>query len=159
MTQALFFTCDLCDAHEGDASGAFRVLPPVFHRFGAEQAFCGPVHTVRAPEDNSRVREAVNSPGEGRVLVVDAGGSLRCALVGGNLAQAAARNGWAGLVVDGCVRDLAELRAAGLPIRALAAMPLRSVKRGEGQAGEPVHIQGVPVGRGVGETVIVGFGF
>ena len=145
MTQALFFTCDLCDAHEGDASGAFRVLPPVFHRFGAEQAFCGPVHTVRAPEDNSRVREAVNSPGEGRVLVVDAGGSLRCALVGGNLAQAAARNGWAGLVVDGCVRDLAELRAAGLPIRALAAMPLRSVKRGEGQAGEPVHIQGVPV--------------
>ena len=145
MTQALFFTCDLCDAHEGDASGAFRVLPPVFRCFGADQAFCGPVHTVRAPEDNSRVREAVNSPGDGRVLVVDGDGSLRCALVGGNLAQAAARNGWAGLVVDGCVRDLAELRAAGLPIRALAAMPLRSVKRGEGQAGEPVHIQGVPV--------------
>ncbi len=145
MTQALFFTCDLCDAHEGDASGAFRVLPPVFRRFGADQAFCGPVHTVRAPEDNSRVREAVNSPGDGRVLVVDGDGSLRCALVGGNLAQAAARNGWAGLVVDGCVRDLAELRAAGIPVRALAAMPLRSVKRGEGQAGEPVHIQGVPV--------------
>lgn len=145
MTQALFFTCDLCDAHEGDASGAFRVLPPVFRCFGADQAFCGPVHTVRAPEDNSRVREAVNSPGDGRVLVVDGGGLLRCALVGGNLAQAAARNGWAGLVVDGCVRDLAELRAAGIPVRALAAMPLRSVKRGEGQAGEPVHIQGVPV--------------
>ncbi|HOV18097.1 MAG TPA: ribonuclease E activity regulator RraA [Ottowia sp.] len=145
MTQALFFTCDLCDAHEGDASGAFRVLPPVFRCFGADQAFCGPVHTVRAPEDNSRVREAVNSPGDGRVLVVDGDGSLRCALVGGNLAQAAARNGWAGLVVDGCVRDLAELRAAGIPVRALAAMPLRSVKRGEGQAGEPVHIQGVPV--------------
>ncbi len=145
MTQALFFTCDLCDAHEGDSSGAFRVVPPVFRCFGADQAFCGPVHTVRAPEDNSRVREAVNSSGDGRVLVVDGGGSLRCALVGGNLAQAAARNGWAGLVVDGCVRDLAELRAAGLPVRALAAMPLRSVKRGEGQAGEPVHIQGVPV--------------
>lgn len=145
MTQALFFTCDLCDAHEGDSSGAFRVLPPVFRCFGADQAFCGPVHTVRAPEDNSRVREAVNSPGDGRVLVVDGGSSLRCALVGGNLAQAAARNGWAGLVVDGCVRDLAELRAAGIPVRALAAMPLRSVKRGEGQAGEPVHIQGVPV--------------
>lgn len=145
MTQALFFTCDLCDAHEGDSSGAFRVVPPVFRCFGADQAFCGPVHTVRAPEDNSRVREAVNSPGDGRVLVVDGGSSLRCALVGGNLAQAAARNGWAGLVVDGCVRDLAELRAAGIPVRALAAMPLRSVKRGEGQAGEPVHIQGVPV--------------
>ena len=143
MTQALFFTCDLCDAHEGDASGAFRVLPPVFRCFGADQAFCGPVHTVRAPEDNSRVREAVNSPGDGRVLVVDGGGLLRCALVGGNLAQAAARNGWAGLVVDGCVRDLAELRAAGIPVRALALMPLRTEKRGEGQAGEPVQIQGV----------------
>ena len=143
MTQALFFTCDLCDAHEGDASGAFRVLPPVFHRFGAEQAFCGPVHTVRAPEDNSRVREAVNSPGEGRVLVVDAGGSLRCALVGGNLAQAAARNGWAGLVVDGCVRDVAELKAAAVGIRALALMPLPTERRGEGQRDVAVLIQGV----------------
>ncbi len=143
MTQTLFFTCDLCDAHEGDRSGAFRVLPPVFQRFGAEQAFCGPVHTVRAPEDNSRVREAVNSPGEGRVLVVDGAGLLRFGLVGGNLALAAARNGWAGIVVNGCVRDVAELRAAGIPIRALAAMPLRTPKRGEGQAGEPVQIQGV----------------
>lgn len=148
MTSALFFTCDLCDAHEGDQSGGFRVLPPVFRVFGAEQAFCGPVHTVRAPEDNSRVREAVGSPGEGRVLVVDGGASLRHALVGGNLAQAAAQNGWAGIVVDGCVRDLAELRAAGIPIRALAATPLRTAKRGEGQAGEPVRIQGVWVRSG-----------
>ena len=138
-----FATCDLCDAHEGDTSGAFRVLAPVFHDYGAVRAFAGPVHTVRAPEDNSRVREAVNSPGEGRVLVVDGGGSLRRALVGGNLAVAAAKNGWAGIVVDGCVRDVAELRAAGIPVRALALMPLRTEKRGEGQSGEPVHIQGV----------------
>ena len=143
MTTASFSTCDLCDAHEDDASGAFRVLPPVLRAFGAERPFSGRVHTLRAPEDNSRVREAVNTPGEGRVLVVDGGGSLRHALVGGNLALAAAKNGWAGIVVDGCVRDAAELRAAGVPVRALALMPLRTPKRGEGQAGEPVRIQGV----------------
>lgn len=114
---AAFATCDLCDAHEGDTSGAFRVLPPVFRDFGAPQAFSGPVHTLRCPEDNSRVREAVNAPGEGRVLVVDGGASLRRALVGGNLAVAAAQNGWAGIVVDGCVRDVAELRAAGVPVQ------------------------------------------
>lgn len=143
MPASRFATCDLCDAHEGDTSGAFRVLPPGLRDFGASAPFCGPVHTVRAPEDNSRVREAVGSPGEGRVLVVDGGGSLRRALVGGNLAVAAARNGWAGIVVDGCVRDVAELRAAGIPIRALALAPMRTEKRGEGQAGVPVQVQGV----------------
>jgi len=144
-THPNFATCDLCDTHEADTSGAFRVLPPVFRDYGAARAFCGPVHTLRCLEDNSRAREAVNSPGQGRVLVIDGGGSLRHGLVGGNLAVAAASNGWAGIVVDGCVRDLAELRAAGIPIRALALMPLRTEKRGEGQAGVPVRIQGVPV--------------
>lgn len=122
-----------------------RIVPSVFRDFGVPRAFCGPVQTVRALEDNSRVREAVASPGEGRVLVIDGGGSMRRALVGGNLAQAAARNGWAGLVIDGCVRDAAELRAAGIPIRALALVPLRTAKRGHGEAGEPVQIQGVRV--------------
>jgi regulator of ribonuclease activity A len=145
MTIAAFATCDLCDAHEADVSGAFRVLPPVFRDFGALGRFAGPVATVRCIEDNSRVREAVNSPGDGRVLVVDGGGSLRCALVGGNLAVAAARNGWAGVVVDGVVRDAAELAGAGIPIKALALMPMRSVKRGEGQRDLAVTIQGVPV--------------
>lgn len=138
-----FSTCDFCDTHERDTSGAFRVLPPVFRDFGVAQPFCGPVHTVRALEDNSRVRDAVNSPGEGRVLVVDGGGSLRRALLGGNLAVTAAQNGWAGVVVDGCVRDVAELRDAGIPIRALALLPMRTEKHGAGQADEPVLIQGV----------------
>ena len=142
-TSAAFSTCDMCDAHKGDDSGSFWVLPPVFQCFGGVAAFSGPVSTVKCFEDNTLVKAAVDSPGRGRVLVVDGGGSLRCALVGGNLAASAARNGWAGIVVDGCVRDLAELRAAGIPIRALAAMPLRTAKRGEGQAGEPVRIQGV----------------
>ena len=136
-------TCDLCDAHEGDTSGAFRVLPPVWRSFGAPHAFSGPVHTLRCPEDNSRVREAVNTPGEGRVLVVDGGASLRRALVGGNLAASAARNGWAGIVVHGCVRDVAELNAEQVGIRALALMPLPTEKRGEGLAEVAVQIQGV----------------
>ncbi|HWP12153.1 MAG TPA: ribonuclease E activity regulator RraA [Ramlibacter sp.] len=145
MTIAAFATCDLCDAHEEDHSGAFRVLPPVFRDFGLAGSFAGQVATVRCIEDNSRIREAVNSPGEGRVLVVDGGGSLRRALVGGNLALAAARNGWAGIVVDGAVRDAAELAAAGIGIKALALMPMRSVKRGEGQRDLAVEIQGTPV--------------
>ena len=100
---------------------------------------------MRAIEDNSRVREAVNSAGDGRVLVVEGGGSVRRALVGGNLAAAAAKNGWAGIVVDGAVRDLAELQAAGIGVKALALMPLRSVKRGEGQRDIAIELQGVPV--------------
>ena len=142
MTISRFSTCDLCDAHEGDTSGAFRVLPPVFHDFGVVAPFCGAVHTLRAWEDNSRVREAVNAPGEGRVLVIDGGGSLRRALVGGNLAVAAARNGWAGIVVDGCVRDVAELQAAQVGIRALGLVPMPTERRGEGQRDVVVCIHG-----------------
>jgi regulator of ribonuclease activity A len=143
MPSISFATCDLCDANEDDTGGAFRVLPPVLPNFGPVRPFGGPVHTLRCLEDNSLVREAANSPGQGRVLVIDGGGSLRRALVGGNLAVAAAQNGWAGIVVDGCVRDVAELRTCGIPIRALALMPLRTAKRGDGQAGGPVQIQGV----------------
>lgn len=145
MSDPVFSTCDLCDANEKDLSGAFRVLPPVLVELGAPRPFSGAVCTVRAPEDNSRVRDAVNSPGAGRVLVVDGGASLRVALLGGNLAAAAARNGWAGVIVDGCVRDRAELRAAGIPIRARASVPQRSVKRGEGQMDVPVTVCGVRV--------------
>ena len=138
-----FSTCDFCDVHKGDTSGAFRVLPPVFLALGGVAAFWGPVSTVKCHEDNTQVKAAVESPGEGRVLVVDGGGSLRRALVGGNLAAAAAKNGWAGLVVDGCVRDVAELAASAVGIRALAAMPLPTEKRGQGQRDSAVQIQGV----------------
>ena len=136
-------TCDLCDAHKGDASGSFRVLPPVFQAYGGRAGFAGPVSTVKCFEDNTSVKAAVESPGRGRVLVVDGGGSLRRALVGGNLAAAAARNGWAGLVVDGCVRDVAELAAAEVGIRALALMPLPTERRQAGQVDVPVQLQGV----------------
>lgn len=140
-----FATCDLCDAHKNDTSGAFRVLPPVFHDYGARRRFCGPVATVKCHEDNTLVKAAVDSPGQGRVLVVDGGASLRRALVGGNLGAAAARNGWAGVVVDGCVRDAAELAACDVGIRALGLMPLPTEKRNQGQADVPVQVQGVSV--------------
>lgn len=138
-------TCDLCDLHKGDTSGAFRVLPPVFQAYGGRPAFAGPVATVKCFEDNTPVKAAVESPGHGRVLVVDGGGSLRRALVGGNLAAAAARNGWAGIVVDGCVRDVAELAATDLGIRALALMPLPTERRVAGQSEVAVQVQGVTV--------------
>lgn len=143
MTSTSFSTCDLCDAHEGDASGDFRVLPPVFRVFGAERAFCGPVHTLRALEDNSRVREAVGSAGEGRVLVVDGGGSMRCALLGDQLAELAEENGWSGVVVNGCIRDSAAIGELGVGVKAVGVHPLKSVKRGVGERDIPVRFAGV----------------
>ena len=136
-------TCDLCDAHKGNDTGAFRVLPPVFRDFGALTRFAGPVVTVKCFEDNTPVKRALEGPGEGRVLVVDGGASLRRALVGGNIGAAAARNGWAGVVIDGCVRDVAELRACQVGIRALAAMPLPTERKADGQRDVVVQIQGV----------------
>ena len=138
-------TCDLCDAHVATSDGSFRVLPPVFHTYGGRRAFSGQVVTVRCFEDNSLVKAALDLPGEGRVLVVDGGGSLRRALVGGNLGAAGARNGWSGVVVDGCVRDVAELAACDLGVRALGLVPMPTQKRGEGQGDVPVVLQGVAV--------------
>ena len=150
---ASFATCDLCDTHKGDLSGDFRVLPPVFRDFGQLHKFHGPVVTVKCFEDNTFVKAAVDSTGwletpQGRVaqvLVVDGGSSLRKTLLGGNLGAAAARNGWAGVVIDGCVRDTAELAQERVGIRALAAMPMPTEKRNQGQSGVPVQIQGVMV--------------
>lgn len=132
-------TADLCDAH-GDS---VQVCEPIFHSYGARRAFAGQVSTVRCFEDNSLVKAAVESPGLGRVLVVDGGGSRRRALVGGNLGVAAVRNGWAGVIVHGCIRDCAELAGLDLGIRALGTMPLRSEKRGEGERDVAVRFAGV----------------
>ena len=141
-TSVEFSTCDLCDSHKSDDTGALRVLPPVFKNYGGMSRFCGPVVTVKCFEDNSLVQLAVDAPGNGCVLVVDGGASLRRALLGGNLGAAAAKNGWAGVVIDGCVRDVDELAACSVGIRALAAFPLPTQKRNEGQTGIAVLIQG-----------------
>ena len=136
-------TCDLCDAHRDDSSGALRVLPPPWSTFGAVAAFAGPVSTVSCFEDNSLVRATLEMPGEGRVLVVAGGGSLRTALVGGNLGALAAANGWTGIVVDGCVRDRDELDACRLGVRAIALCPMPPGKQGQGRREVPVQVRGV----------------
>jgi regulator of ribonuclease activity A len=129
------------------------VLPPVFRDYGAVRKFAGPIVTIKCHEDNSLVKAVLDSAGfmetplgrTGRVLVVDGGASLRRALLGGNLGAAAARNGWAGVVIDGCVRDVAELALLGVGIRALASMPLPTEKRNEGQCDLAVQLQGIRV--------------
>ena len=136
--------CDLCDAFPDQIS----ILAPVFTQFGGRQAFAGPAETITTHEDNSRVREALAEPGGGRVLVVDGGGSLKRALVGGNLASMAASNSWAGIIVNGAVRDIAELRAEDLGILALALCPMKTEKRDLGVRGEPVSVAGAVIRRG-----------
>ncbi len=136
-------TCDLCDARKGDTDGAFRVLPPVFRHFGGRKAFAGRVRTVRCFEDNTSVKALLEGPGQGAVLVVDGAGSVRRALVGGNIAAAAAANGWAGVVVHGAVRDVAELAACDVGLIALATIPLPTERRGPGQVDVPVQVEGV----------------
>jgi regulator of ribonuclease activity A len=148
MTAPVPSTCDLCDAHRDATDGRLRVLAPPWRHFGGLAAFQGRVATVQCLDDNTPVKAAVESPGEGRVLVVDGGGSMRRALLGGNLAAAAARNGWAGIVVDGCVRDVAELAQCALGIVARAVMPLPSVRRAPGQVGAPVQVGGAWVRAG-----------
>lgn len=134
-----FATADLCDAH-GDI---ISVCAPVFQDFGALPAFKGPVLTVLAFEDNSKVREMLETPGEGRVLVVDGGGSTRCALVGGNLGVLAEKNGWAGILVHGYVRDAVELAVAKVGVKALGTCPRKSDKKDRGRVGETLTFAGV----------------
>lgn len=133
-------TPDICDAHP-----EVRVLDPLFVNFGAIEAFCGPVRTVKCFEDNSLVKEAVSEPGAGAVLVVDAGGSQRCALLGDMLAEKAADNGWAGVIMYGCVRDVDALVEIELGIQALGAHPRRSEKHGAGQRDISVTFAGVTI--------------
>jgi regulator of ribonuclease activity A len=120
-------TADLLDAHP-----ELPAADPIFRDFGGRKSFHGPMEVVGAPEDNTHVRAALETAGGGRVLVVDGGGSTACALVGGNLAELAAQNGWAGIVVNGCVRDSVELALQPVGIKALAPFPRKSQKLGRG---------------------------
>jgi regulator of ribonuclease activity A len=120
-----------------------RVLPPLFQDYGGRARFGGEVVTVRCFEDNSRIKELLGTPGVGKVLVVDGGGSLRCALLGDLLAGQAVTNGWEGVVLYGCVRDRVALKALALGIRALGTIPRKSIRRGEGQTQLPIEIGGV----------------
>lgn len=144
-----FNTCDLCDANEDKLhDGSLAVLPPLFQQYGKKVVFAGQAATLKVFEDNVLVRKALETPGLGRVLVVDGGGSLRCALVGGNLAVLAEKNGWAGIIVNGCVRDTEEINACEIGVRALAAHPQRSIRKGMGDVDIQVAISGVSVRSG-----------
>ncbi|MDE2148487.1 MAG: ribonuclease E activity regulator RraA [Gammaproteobacteria bacterium] len=122
-----YATADLCDAHP-----EVQVCEPLFSDFGGELAFCGPIATLKVYEDNALVRSTLERPGQGRVLVVDGGGSLRCALVGGSLGALGAINGWSGIVVNGCVRDCEELATRRIGVKALTSLPRKSEKGAHG---------------------------
>lgn len=144
-----FATSDLCDANEDKlADGSLTVLPPVFHSFGKRVAFAGPAFTLKVFEDNVLVRTTLETPGAGRVLVVDGGASLRCALVGGNLGVLAEKNGWVGILVNGCIRDSVEINACDIGLRALATHPQRSIRKGLGESDIRVSIAGAAVNPG-----------
>ncbi len=124
-------TADLSDSHEGA-----YVVPRTFRSFGAREECLGPIEVIATDDDNSLVSEALKGPGDGRILVVENAGSTACSMVGGDLARAAHDNGWLGIVVNGAIRDVVELREVPIGIFALATCPRKSVKRGIGTRGE-----------------------
>lgn len=133
-----FKTADLCDQY----SDELDVCEPVFRDYGGKVRFAGPVATIKCFEDNSRVRELVAEQGQGRIAVIDAGGSIRRAVLGDLLARSAADQGWSGFVIYGCIRDAAEIAQMPIGVRALGTLPLKTDKRGEGQRDLPVRFAG-----------------
>ncbi len=141
-----FSTCDLCDAHEDRLQDSrIQIVEPGYLSFGRKKRFHGPASTLAVFEDNALVREVVQQSGHGKVLVVDGRGSLEVALLGGNLANFAAANGWAGVIVHGAVRDADELNEAEIAVRALALHPRRAGKQGTGKRDVRVQFSGVAI--------------
>ena len=138
-----YITPDLCDAYS-----AVRVLTPMFKSFGGRKSFGGQVVTVKCFEDNSRVKELLATDGKGKVLVVDGGGSLRCALLGDMIGESAVKYGWEGVIIYGCVRDVDALAQLDLGVQALAPMPLKSVRKGVGEVGISLSFAGVIIEHG-----------
>jgi regulator of ribonuclease activity A len=135
----MWTTADLCDQF----GAAVQVAQPILRSFGGMRSFCGAIASVKVFEDNTSVRLRLQEPGNGRVLLVDGGGSLTCALVGDQLAQLAIQNGWAGIVVYGCIRDSAAVGDMAIGVMALATMPRKSEKRAPGEHDVPVTFGGI----------------
>ncbi len=138
-----FKTPDLCDQFEVELGKTVRVVAPMFKCFGARKAFSGRIVTLKLHEDNSLVRTAFGENGEGKVLVIDGGGSLRCALVGDQLAILAQKNGWEGVVVYGCIRDSGDINGIDIGVRALDTHPQKSIKKNVGDREVAVTFGGV----------------
>ena len=136
-----FAVTDLTDKF----GNALRYPTPIFTDFGGVKRFSGCVRTLATFEDNSLVRKCVEGPGDGAVLVVDGGGSMSCALFGGNLAKLAAHNGWAGVIINGYVRDSLELASEAVGIKALGTHPKKSEKRDLGTLGVPLNFSGIRI--------------
>ena len=132
-----------------DAAPAARALPLPWRNYGQVSVFSGRAVTIRCHEDNSLVKALVQQPGEGRVIVVDGGGSRRRALLGDQLAAKAAANGWSGLVIDGVVRDVEILAELDLGVKALGSCPQKTDKRNEGQQDIPIDVGGTTVRPGM----------
>ena len=132
---------ELCDQYPDDV----RVLEPMFMNFGGKERFYGEVVTIKAFEDNSLVREQVALNGTGKVLVVDGGGSLRRAMLGDMLAEKAAKNGWQGIVIYGCIRDVNAIGEIDLGVQSLATHPMKTDKRGLGDLNVPVTFGGTTI--------------
>ena len=139
-------TTDLLDNNEDlIQTEQLRIIAPMFQRYGGKTAFAGQAVTLKLFEDNSRVRTLLGEPGTGKVLVIDGGGSLRCALLGDQLAELAVKNGWEGVVVYGCIRDSAAINTLPLGVRALNTHPLKTVKKNVGERDVPVSFGGVTI--------------
>ena len=133
-----YVTPDLCDAYPD-----VDVVEPIFSNFGGHDSFGGEIVTVKCHEDNSIVKEQVDQDGRGKVMVVDGGGSFRRALLGDMLAEKAAKNGWEGIIIYGCLRDVDVLAQTPLGIQALASHPMKTDKRGIGDLNVTVSFAGV----------------
>lgn len=134
-----FKTADLCDEFEQSVGTA----EPLLRDYGGTTSFYGSLVTVKVFEDNVLVRETLETDGQRRVLVVDGGGSTRCALLGDRLALLAHDNGWAGIVVNGCIRDSVEIAGIRVGVKALHAVPKKSGKKGIGERDVPVRFAGI----------------
>ena len=138
-------TPDLCDDHPNEIA----VFAPMYHNYGGVERFFGEVETVKCFEDNSRVKELLATPGNGRVLVVDGGASVRHALIGDLIAAEAISNGWSGIVIRGACRDVHELRTMAFGVRAMASIPIKSIRKGAGEANVELNLDGVTVRPGM----------
>ncbi len=136
-------TADVCDANPNA-----KFLQCWFSSFGAKRKCSGPVETIETRDDNSMVKSVLAERGAGRVLLIDNKGSTNCAMIGGGLAQMAADNGWLGIVVNGAVRDVEELKELPIAIFALATCPRRSLNRGIGERSRAVRIGSERISQG-----------